>query len=82
MAAYTVINGTPNQLVNVDGATDVDSMCYKNGITLDGTQLAALLDGSSFDEGEFIAVITDLTSKTNAQQIKRVLAIAGLYASS
>jgi len=81
VAAYTVINGTEAQLSNVDGSsTNVDALTYKNGITLDNTHLATLLDGSTFGKG--VAAMHDLTGVAYADQLKRVVAVSGLYAST
>ncbi len=80
MAAYTVINGG-SALVNVDGSsTNIDEMTYKNTITLDSTHLITLLDGVTFHKN--IAVLFDLAAFTDADQLKRVLAIASMYAST
>ena len=55
-------------------------MTYKNGVTLTNTELATLLDGVSFHKN--IACLFDLTAFTDADQLKRVLAIASMYAST
>jgi hypothetical protein len=77
MATYTVINGTEAQLTNVDGSsTNIDALSYKNGITLDSAHLTTLSGTLG------VAVTSDLTSNTSAQQVKRVIGIAGMYAST
>jgi hypothetical protein len=82
VATYTVINGTPAQLANVDGSsTNVDAFCFKDGITLDATHLAALLDGVTF-AGKAIAVMNDLAGNAQATQRKRAASLAALYLSS
>ena len=77
MASYTIINGTDAQLVNVNaGGVDVDAHTYKNGVTLTNTELAALLTTLG------VGVLDDLTGVADAVQIKRILSVAGLVASS
>jgi hypothetical protein len=73
MAAYTIINSSDAQLVNVNaGGTDVDSLTYKTGVTLTNTELAALLALAN------VAVMAD--AATSAQ--RRVVSIAGGYLSA
>ena len=77
MADYTIVNGTDEQLVNVNaGGTDVDAFTYKNGVTLDNTELAALCATL----GAYVT--SDLTGVSNAVQVKRVLGIASQYVSA
>lgn len=77
MAAYTIINGTESQLANVDGSsTNVDALTYKDGVTLDSSHLTTLLGTAG------VAVLKDLTGVADAQQLKRVVAIAAMYAST
>lgn len=82
MANYTVVNGSDEQLVNINaGGIDVDAYSYKDGITLDSTELAALLNGTSFGKKN-VAVFADHTGDSQAAQKKRSAAIAALYAST
>jgi hypothetical protein len=78
---YTIINGSDEQLANVNGAgVDVEAFSYKDGVTLNATELAALLDGSTFGKRN-VAVIADLTGDAAAAQKKRSIALAGMYVS-
>lgn len=82
MANYTVVNGSDQQLANINvGGTDVEAYSYKDGITLTNTELATLLDGSSFGQKN-VAVFADLTGDAAAAQKKRSAAIAALYLSA
>jgi hypothetical protein len=77
MVAYTVINGTEADLLNVNvGGVDVGSLSYRDGVTLTDAELAALcvLKG--------VAVIKDQTGAVDAKAIKRVIAIASTYANT
>lgn len=77
MTAYTVINGTDSQLSSVDGSgTNVDAHTYKDGITLDSTHVVSALTTAG------VAVVKDLTGVADATQKKRIIAIAGLKAST
>ncbi len=72
MADYTIINGTEEQLVDVNaGDVDVDALSFKDGVTLDNTELAALLTTDG------VAVMATAPSS----QLKRVMAIASQYQS-
>lgn len=80
MAAYTVINGG-SALSNVNvGGTDLDEMTYKDAVTLTSAELVILLDGVTFHKN--IAVCFDYTGFNSAEQLKRTLAIASLFAST
>jgi len=82
MANYTVCNGSDEQLVNINaGGTDVDAFSYKDGITLTNTELATLLDGSTFGKKN-VAVFADQTGDATKAQKKRSAAHAGLYPST
>lgn len=82
MATYTVVNGSDEQLVNINaGGVDVDAYSYKNGITLTNTELATLLDGSSFGKKN-VAAFADQAGDSQAAQKKRSAAIAASYLSS
>ena len=71
MATYTVVNGSPSQLVNINvGGVDVDALTFKDGITLTATELATLLDGATFGHKN-IAVFADLTGDAAAATKKR-----------
>ena len=77
MADYTIVNGTDAQLVNVNaGGTDVDAYTYKDGVTLDNTELAEVCATPG------VYVTDDLTGVANAVQVKRVLGIASQYVSA
>lgn len=77
MATYTVINTKNTQHANINaGGTDIDAHTYKNGITLDNTELAAACSTQG------IFVTSDLTGVANAEQLKRIAALAGSYVSS
>jgi len=81
MADFTVVNGQPAQIVNINvGGTDVDAHSYKNGITLTGAELLTLLDGSTF--GKDIAVFPNYTGDAAAAGRKRVVAVSGGYLSA
>lgn len=80
--AYTVVNGSDAQLVNINaGGTDVDAFSYKDGITLTNTELATLLDGSTFGKKD-VAVFADQTGDAAKTQKKRAAALAALYTST
>lgn len=80
MPNYTVINGG-SALANINaGNVGVDELTYKDGVALTSTELTTLLDGVTFHKN--IAVLFDLTGFADAQQLKRVLAIAGMYQST
>lgn len=82
MANFTIVNGSDEQLVNVNaGGTDVDPYCYKNGVTLTPTELSILLDGTSFGKKN-VAVFADHTGDSQAEQRKRSAAIAAHYLSA
>jgi hypothetical protein len=82
VAAYTVVNGSDTQLVNINaGGTDVDAFSYKDGITLTNTELATLLDGASFGHKD-VAVFADLTGDAAAVQKKRSAAISATHVST
>jgi hypothetical protein len=77
VANYTIINGTESQLVDVNaGGTDVDALTYKDGVALTNTEIATLLGTAG------VAVLKDQTGLASAAQLKRVVATAGLYAST
>jgi hypothetical protein len=79
---YTVINGSDQQLANINaGGTDVEAYSYKDGITLTNGELATLLDGSSFGQKN-VAVFADQTGDAAAVQKKRSAALASLYPSA
>lgn len=81
MATYTIVNGSDEQLVDVNGGgTDVDPYSYKDGVTLTNTELAALLS-SSFGKKN-VAVFTDQTGDSQKEQRKRSAAIAAHYLSA
>lgn len=80
MATYTVINGG-SAIANINGGgTGVDEMCYKNAVTLTSGEIVTLLDGVAFHKN--IAVCFDYTGFNSAEQLKRTLAIASLFAST
>ncbi len=80
MATYTVINGG-SAIANINGGgVDLDELTYKDGITLTSGELVTLLDGVTFHKN--IAVCFDYTGFNSAEQLKRTLAIASLFASS
>lgn len=69
--AYTILNGSDEQLVNVNaGGTDVDAASYKDGVELTESELATLLDGTSFGKKN-VAVLPNLTGVADARQIKK-----------
>lgn len=79
---YTIVNGSDQQLVDVNGGgTDVDAYTYKDGVTLTNTELATLLNGSSFGQKN-IAVFADLTGDAAATQKKRSAALASAFLSA
>ena len=79
---YTVVNGSDAQLVNINaGGTDVDAFSYKDGITLTNTELATLLDGTTFGHKD-VAVFADQTGDAAKIQKKRAAALAALYVST
>ena len=81
MANYTIVNGSDEQLVDVNGGgTDVDPYSYKDGVTLTNTELATLLSASFGKKN--VAVFADLTGDSQAVQRKRSAAIAALYQSA
>jgi hypothetical protein len=78
MANYTIVNGSDEQLVNVNGGgTDVDAYSFKDGVTLTNTELATLLDGSSFGKKN-VAVFADQTGEAAAAAVahKRSIQLA------
>ena len=80
MASYTVINGG-SAIANINaGAVGVDEFTYKNGVALTSIELTTLLDGVTFHKN--IGVLFDLTGFSDAEQLKRVLAIASMYVST
>lgn len=79
---YTVVNGSDQQLANINaGGTDVEAYSYKDGVTLTNTELAALLDGTTFGQRN-VAAFANLTGDAAAQQKKRSAAIASLFPSA
>jgi hypothetical protein len=81
MATYTVVNGSDQQLSNINaGGVDVEAYAYKDGVTLTDGELAALLSASFVQKN--VAVFGDLTGDAAAAQKKRSAAIASLYASA
>jgi hypothetical protein len=71
MANYTVVNGSDEQLVNINGGgTDVDAYSYKNGVTLSDAELATLLDGTSFGQKN-VAVFADQTGDADGTVVAR-----------
>ena len=82
MATYTVVNGSDSQLTNINaGGVDVEAYAYKDAITLTNTELATLLDGSSFGQKN-VAVFADQTGDAAKDQKKRSAALAALYLSA
>lgn len=84
MANYTIVNGSDEQLVNVNGGgTDVDAYSYKDGVTLTNTELATLLDGSSFGKKN-VAVFADQTGVVASEAIahKRGIQLGAFSAST
>jgi hypothetical protein len=82
MADYTVVNGSDQELTNINaGGSDVSAYSFKNGITLSGAELAALLDGTSFGQKN-VAVFADLTGDAAATQKKRSAALGAMFAST
>lgn len=82
MADYTIINGSDQQLANVNaGGTDVDAYSYKDGVTLTNTELATLLDGASFGQKN-VAVLANLTGDAAAEAKKRSLQLGAHKASA
>jgi hypothetical protein len=79
---YTVVNGSDQQLAAINGGgTNVDAFSYKDGVTLTNTELAALLNGSSFGHKD-VAVFADQTGDAQKTQKKRAAALAALYVST
>jgi hypothetical protein len=79
---YTIVNGSDQQLVNVNaGGTDVDAYSYKDAVTLTNTELATLLDGSTFGQKN-VAVFADLTGDGAATAKKRSIQVAAQKASA
>lgn len=77
MADYTIVNGTPTQLANVNaGGVDVESLSYKDGITLTNTELAVVASTPG------VYVTSNLTGVADAVQKKRVLGVASQYPSA
>jgi hypothetical protein len=84
MADYTIVNGSDEQLANVNaGGTDVDAYSYKNGVTLSDAELATLLDGTSFGQKN-VAVFADQTGEPEAEAVahKRVIQLGAFTASA
>lgn len=82
MADYTIINGSDEQLVNVNGGgTDVDALSFKNGVTLTNAELATLLDGATFGKKN-VAVMADHTGEGAAEPKKRSLQLGAYRASA
>jgi len=82
MADYTIVNGSDEQLVNVNGGgTDVDAYSYKDGVTLTNTELATLLDGSTFGKKN-VAVFANLTGDAAAEAKKRSIQLGAFKASA
>lgn len=75
MSTYTIINGTSAILEGVNGADngDVDPYTYRNAVTLTDAEVGALC------RQQGVAVTSDLAGLTDAEQIKRVIAISSLY---
>lgn len=63
------------------GGTDVDAYSYKNGITLTNTELATLLDGTTFGKKN-VAVFADQTGDSQATQRRRMAAVAANFPST
>lgn len=82
MADYTIINGSDQQLANVNaGGVDVDAYSYKDGVTLTDGELAALLNGTSFGQRN-IAVFANLTGDAAAVAKKRSIQLGAFVASA
>jgi len=80
VAAYTVINGSNADYSNINaGGVDVGAMSYRDNVTLTNTELATLLDGSTFPNAAAIPDQSAVTPVAAATQRKRVIAIASLY---
>jgi hypothetical protein len=77
MVDYTIINGTEAQLANVNaGGTDVEALSTKDGVTLDNTELAAVLTN------DYVAVMADQTGSATRTQAFRVVATASKFLSA
>jgi hypothetical protein len=82
MVAYTVVNGSDQQLANINGGgVDVEAYSYKDGITLTDGELATLLNGTSFGQKN-VAAFADQTGDAAKDQKKRSAAMAALYLSA
>jgi hypothetical protein len=80
MAAYTVINGSNADYSNINaGGVDVGAMSYRDAITLTNTELATLLDGSTFPNAAAMPDQAAVTPIAAATQRKREVGIAALY---
>lgn len=58
------------------GGVDIEALSYKNGITLTDSEVAA----AASTKGVFVT--SDLTGIAEAEQIKRVVGVAGHYLSA
>lgn len=80
MAAYTVVNGDNQDYSNVNvGGTDVGAMSYRDAVVLTNTELATLLDGTTFPNACVFPDQSAVTPVAAAQQRKRTLGLAALY---
>ena len=80
MAAYTVINGSEADYSNINaGGVDVGALSYRDAVTLTNTELATLLDGSTFPNAAVMPDQSAVTPVAAATQRKRVASIAALY---
>jgi hypothetical protein len=80
VAAYTVVNGDNQDYSNINaGGVDVGAMSYRDAVTLTNTELATLLDGTSFPNAAVFPDQAAITPVAAATQRKRTCAIAALY---
>lgn len=69
MTAYGIVNGTASELTDVDGTTDVPAYSKVTGITLDTTQLLAVLTTAG------VAVTKDVPTQSQRHWMAKVLKI-------
>lgn len=80
MAAYTVVNGDNQDYSNINaGGVDVGAMSYRDAVTLTNSELAILLDGTTFPNAAVFPDQAAITPVAAATQRKRTASIASLY---
>ncbi len=80
MANYTVINGSESDYSNINGGgVDVGALSFRDTVTLTNTELATLLDGTTFPNAAVLPDQAAVTPVAAATQRKRVISIAALY---